>query len=211
MQHTLTRLDHGLEFIGAHLATDFLNTSSYRYDKTRAHEHIQTYADLVEFARQAGEIGAALARRLIAQAEAQPEKAAQIYRRAVALREATWTAFSRIAHEREAPREAVDLISAEAADTQAHARLDRVLDGWQWQWPDDDMARPLWPIARAAADLLTSEDRRLLRECADDTCAWMFVDRTKNHSRRWCNENTCGSRTKVRAFRQRQKRVARAR
>src|SRR5436309_168443 len=127
MQHTLTRLDHGLEFIGAHLATDFLNTSSYRYDKTRAHEHIQTYADLVEFARQAGEIGAALARRLIAQAEAQPEKAAQIYRRAVA------------------------------------------------------------------------------------TCACMFVDRNKSRSRRWCNEKTCGSRTTVRAFRQRQKRVARAR
>src|SRR5207247_2708197 len=113
VQRTGAGRGEGREVGGGRLGTEVLNTSSYRYDKTRAHEHIQTYADLVEFARQAGEIGAALARRLIAQAEAQPEKAAQIYRRAVALREATWTAFSRIAHEREAPREAVDLISAE--------------------------------------------------------------------------------------------------
>lgn len=212
MQHTLTVLDHGLEFVGAHLAADFLNTSSFRYDKARAHDHIQTYADLVEFARQAGEVSPALARRLIAEAETRPEKAAQIHRRAAALREAAWVAFSKIAHEKEAPRESVETISAEAADAQAHARLVKMDDGWQWQWPDDDIARPLWPIARAAADLLTNEqDRRLLRECADDTCAWMFVDRTKNHSRRWCNENTCGSRAKVRAFRQRQKRATRSR
>ena len=211
MQHTLTVLDHGLEFIGAHLATDFLNTSSFRYDKARAHEHIQTYADLVDFARQAGEISAGLARRLIAEAEAHPENAARIYRRSAALREAAWLAFSRIAHGKEPPRDAVEIISAEAADAQGHARLVKMDDGWRWQWPDDDIARPLWPIARAAADLLTSEDRVLVRECADDTCAWMFVDRTKNHSRRWCNENTCGSRMKVRAFRQRQKRAARAR
>ena len=211
MQHTLTVFDHGFEFIGAHLATDFLNTSSFRYDKGRAHEHIQTYADLVEFARQAGEISAPLARRLIAEAEAHPEKAAHVYRRTVTLREAAWLALSRIAHEKEPPRESVDVISAEAAEAQAHARLVRADDGWRWQWPDDDMSRPLWPIARAAADLLTSEDRHLLRECSDDTCAWMFVDRTKNHSRRWCSENTCGSRAKVRAFRQRQKRATRAR
>jgi predicted RNA-binding Zn ribbon-like protein len=213
MQHTLTVLDHGLEFIGAHLAADFVNTSSFRYDKARAHEHIQTYADLVEFARQAGEISGSVARRLIADAEARPEKAAQVYRRAVALREATFAALSRLAHDKEPPREAVETISAEAADAQAHARLVKTEAGWRWQWPlEEDMARPLWPIARAAADLLTSdEDRRLVRECADETCAWMFVDRTKNHSRRWCKENTCGSRSKVRAFRQRQKRAARAR
>jgi len=70
--------------------------------------------------------------------------------------------------------------------------------------------RPLWPIARAVADVLIHEENRsLLRECADDTCAWLFVDRTKNHSRRWCDMNTCGTRNKMREYRERQKRVAR--
>jgi predicted RNA-binding Zn ribbon-like protein len=83
--------------------------------------------------------------------------------------------------------------------------------GFTWDWPEtDELARPLWPIARAASDVLTNDaDRGLLRECADGTCAWLFLDHTKNHSRRWCDMATCGSRNKVREFRERQKRVAR--
>jgi len=63
--------------------------------------------------------------------------------------------------------------------------------GHAWEWTETD------ELPRAH-----------LRECADDTCAWL-IDRTKNHSRRWCDMNTCGSRNKVRDFRERHKRVAR--
>jgi predicted RNA-binding Zn ribbon-like protein len=82
-------------------------------------------------------------------------------------------------------------------------------DGYTWSWGEsDDLARALWPIARGAVDVLTSaQERARLRECASDTCAWVFIDRTKNHSRRWCDMAGCGNRAKGRAFRARQKRT----
>jgi predicted RNA-binding Zn ribbon-like protein len=210
MQHIASVLDHGFEFIGGDLSTDFTNTKSGRYESP-GHEHVQTYADLVEFARQAGVLRPAGAKTLIAEAERRPERATQIHRRAVALREAIWRAFARIAQGRQPSEDDIELISREAADALGHAQVVRADDGFSWTWPEtDDLARPLWPIARAASDVLTSaEDRAHLRECADDTCAWLFVDRTKNHSRRWCDMSTCGSRNKMRDYRERRKRVAR--
>ncbi len=212
MQHIPTVLDHGFEFIGGDLSTDFTNTRSGRYDDA-GHDHIQRYADLVEFTRQAGVISAATAKRLIAEATRRPDQAMQVQRRAVALREAIWRVFVALAKGDRPPAADVELVGAEAADAMAHARVARTAAGFTWQWPEtDDLARPLWPIARAASDVLTSDDDRpRLRECADDTCAWLFVDRTKNHSRRWCDMSTCGSRNKVREFRERQRRAVRAR
>lgn len=210
MQHVPTVLDHGFEFIGGDLSTDFVNTKSGRLDGP-GHEHIQTYADLVEFVRLAGHLRPADAKRLLAEAETRPEKATQIHRRAVALREAAFRAYERVIQGREPSPADLGVIGAEAAEARGRARFGKVDGGFGWGWPEgDDLARPLWPIAHAAAEVLVSEvDRSQLRECADDTCAWLFVDRTKNHSRRWCDMNTCGSRNKVREFRQRQKRAAR--
>ena len=210
MQHIPTVLDHGFEYIGGDLSTDFTNTRSGRYEPP-GHEHIQTYADVVEFTRQAGAIRPSEAKRLIAEAEIGSEKATQVYRRAVALREAIWRSFARIAQGRDPAPQDVEVIGTEAADAGAQARLVKTGDAFGWAWSETaDLARPLWPIARAASELLMSDlDRTQLRECADDTCAWLFVDRTKNHSRRWCDMNSCGSRNKVREFRQRQKKAAR--
>jgi predicted RNA-binding Zn ribbon-like protein len=210
MQHIPTVLDHGFEYIGADLSTDFTNTKSGRTDPP-GHEHVQTYADVVEFARQAGALKPAQANRLIDAAEKRPDRATQIHRRSVALREAIWRAFSRIAHEKEPAREDIELIGSEAAEAMANARVVRDGAGFGWEWPEaDDLARPLWPIARAASDVLTkAEERSRLRECSDDTCSWLFVDRTKNHSRRWCEMETCGNRAKQRRFQTRQKRIAR--
>jgi predicted RNA-binding Zn ribbon-like protein len=55
-------------------------------------------------------------------------------------------------------------------------------------------------VARAAADLLVSPERALVRECASGTCSWLFVDRSRTHQRRWCSMKTCGNRAKARRF-----------
>ena len=86
MQHIPTVLDHGFEYIGGDIAADFANTTSNRYDPDQLHEHIQTYADLVEFARLGELIRPGFARRLIGLAERHPDKALQVYRRSAAFR-----------------------------------------------------------------------------------------------------------------------------
>jgi predicted RNA-binding Zn ribbon-like protein len=210
LQHIATVLDHGFEYIGGDLSTDFTNTRSGRYEES-GHEHVRTYADIVEFARLAGALKPSEARRLIVEAESWPEKAAQMHRRGVALREAIWRGYTRIAYGKEPAREDVEVIAAEAAEAAARARLVKNGESFSWQWPEtDELSRPLWPIARAASDLLTSDgDLRHIRECSGDTCAWLFVDRTKNHTRRWCEMETCGNRAKQARLRQRTTRGAR--
>jgi len=42
--------------------------------------------------------------------------------------------------------------------------------------------------------------------CNGDNCGWLFIDSSKNHSRRWCDMRDCGNRAKIRRHRLRQKR-----
>jgi predicted RNA-binding Zn ribbon-like protein len=60
-------------------------------------------------------------------------------------------------------------------------------------------------VARSAADLLVSSARTDVRECASETCSWLFLDLSPRRSRRWCSMKTCGNRDKVRRFYARQR------
>jgi predicted RNA-binding Zn ribbon-like protein len=60
-------------------------------------------------------------------------------------------------------------------------------------------------VSRAAAELLIGEDIGYVRQCASDDCSWLFLDKTKNHRRRWCDMKSCGNRDKARRYYQRQK------
>ena len=44
-----------------------------------------------------------------------------------------------------------------------------------------------------------------LKTCASEECRWIFYDRSKPASRRWCSSALCGNRHKTRAYRQRQR------
>jgi len=60
-------------------------------------------------------------------------------------------------------------------------------------------------IAWAAAQFLTSPELARLGLCANPECGWMFLDSTRNHSRRWCSMQDCGSRAKARRYYRRRK------
>ncbi len=66
-----------------------------------------------------------------------------------------------------------------------------------------DMAEALGRLARQAVDELTGPRRGRLRACGDETCAGIFLDDTGR--RRWCADERCGVRARVRAHRARQK------
>jgi predicted RNA-binding Zn ribbon-like protein len=58
--------------------------------------------------------------------------------------------------------------------------------------------RILGPVAWAAMDLLRSDELDRLKQCPAHDCHWLFLDRSKNGSRRWCEMSTCGDRAKKR-------------
>jgi predicted RNA-binding Zn ribbon-like protein len=67
-----------------------------------------------------------------------------------------------------------------------------------------DWAWALAEIVASAEQLLATSDPRRLKSCANPGCTWMFLDESRNQSRRWCDPATCGNLITVREFRRRQ-------
>jgi predicted RNA-binding Zn ribbon-like protein len=94
------------------------------------------------------------------------------------------------------------LLNAAVQQAGEHARIIHANRAFVWEWitPESHLTSILWPIARDAAELLTAGPLELVRECAAETCGWLFLDTTKNHRRRWCDMKTCGNRNKARRY-----------
>jgi predicted RNA-binding Zn ribbon-like protein len=202
----IPRADHDVEFIGGSLGLDFANTLGGMHTAP-SHEHIVEYADLVEFCRLAGTISPTQGRRLIEEAARQPARAAAVLRRAIALREAIWRVFDAYAKDGRAEGADLAIIHEEELAALRHARFQPSASDVEYAWSDElVLDRPLWAIARSAAELRRSKaDLGRVRECGSDTCEWLFIDKSRNHTRRWCDMNDCGNAAKVRRFRQRQR------
>jgi predicted RNA-binding Zn ribbon-like protein len=169
-------------------------------------ERLVDYAALLRWSSEAESLTPARARRLGRVAGDQPAVAAKALERALALREAIFEVFSADAHGKAPPPAELARLNSELESALAHARVERSAAGFAWAWAfDDEPDAPLWPNARAAAELLVSPERRLVRECASETCLWLFVDRTRNHGRRWCEMKGCGNLSKVRRHRKRRR------
>jgi predicted RNA-binding Zn ribbon-like protein len=191
---------------GGALCLDFANTVSHRHLPQRRAEHLDTYGDLVTFAEQSDLIPPKLAASLRARASHSHAEARSALRRAIVLREVLYRAFSAVAAGRHARPDDVQQINDSALDALKHRQLTRANDGYRWEWQSngsDPLDRIVWPIAQSAADLLTSEDRAAIRECGAPDCEWLFLDQSRNGSRRWCDMKSCGNRQKARRHYQR--------
>lgn len=183
----------------------FVNTLDNRGDEQLT-ELLTEYADLTAFAVQTETLDASEARQLIVLAETRPDDAATVLSAAIALRETLYRIFSALAAERMPDTGDLQILNDELRATLGNVELVRSADVIEWGWvAQPDLRRPLWPIVRSAADLLTSGEGGRVRECAAHDCAWLFFDESRNRSRRWCNMQTCGNRAKVDRFRARQR------
>jgi predicted RNA-binding Zn ribbon-like protein len=188
------------------LALDLANTVSRRGDPTRRKDHLESYRDLIAFARQSGVISSKQAGELTAYAEQHGSQARRSFQQAIRLREAIYEVFSAIAQGKSPPAEDVSLIGNFAREALQHRSLARMNGGYRWEWQakaDAPLDRILWPMAQAAADLLTSEEVAIVRWCEAPDCEWLFLDHSRNRSRRWCDMTTCGNRQKARRHYQR--------
>jgi predicted RNA-binding Zn ribbon-like protein len=200
----IPRADHDFEFVGGSVALDFANTLGGMHTAP-THEHLVEYKDLVDFGRSAATVSRLEARRLMEEGARQPARAAAVLRRAIALREAIWRVFAAFATNERAEAAGLATIQEEELAALKHGRFEQSGSNVTYRWSDElTLDRPLWEIARAAAELLRSKgDLARVRECGSDTCEWLFIDKSRNHSRRWCDMNDCGNTAKVRRYRQR--------
>jgi predicted RNA-binding Zn ribbon-like protein len=195
-----------VKFIAGSLCLDFTNTVGGRTD-TVLRDKLLHYSDLLEFAHGAGDISAARVRLLQRAAAAQPARAVAILTRARELREALYRIFrGSVEGRRPAPRD-LQILSSELSTARSHERLAPAGRVYTWAWDDESaLDRVLWPVARSAAALLTSPDLKRVRRCGGFQCGWLFLDTSRNHTRRWCSMEDCGNRAKVKRFREREQR-----
>jgi predicted RNA-binding Zn ribbon-like protein len=192
-----------LDLCGGDPALDFVNTLGGARDGPWDDEWLLDYGHLAAWSRHAGLMAEPPVDLLLERAAAEPDQAARAHRAALTLREAMYRAFA--AHAGGVPAAAEDLAAVAAAYHQGlgYARLvpGQRRNDWTWDAHEDDLRRPLWPVAHAAIELLRSERLERLRQCGH--CRWLFLDASKNHSRRWCSMAHCGSDAKVRRARAR--------
>lgn len=72
----------------------------------------------------------------------------------------------------------------------------------------DDAAGALAQVVAGVVEASVSGTWERLKICPEDTCAWVFYDRSKNRSRRWCTMDVCGNRAKTRGYRARRRATA---
>lgn len=190
------------------LCLDFANTQDW-HASLHPVETLYDYTDLLSWSRQQGILTDGEAQDLERSSGRRPVEAGRVYREALVLREAIYEIFVAYVHGK--PIAGGDLATLNGAIKSAYHHLHLCVDEgaftWDWAGEDGQFDRLLWPVAYSAASLLTTP--RLLErvgQCADERgCGWLFLDMSKNHTRRWCDIKDCGNRAKQRRHYQRKK------
>jgi predicted RNA-binding Zn ribbon-like protein len=197
------------ELIGGNVCLDFINTLDDRRS-AQPKELLRNYYELARFGEDTGLLPPKLVDFLFENVHTMPGDAADALRRAINLREAMYEVFSALMNRKTVPQAAMDTLNAYIQDAALHSRL--VPHEERCAWRFDNMGSALdamlWPIARAAAELLVSSDLALIRACSSPSCQWLFLDTSKNRHRRWCSMKQCGNRAKARKFYARKKESA---
>lgn len=195
--------------IGGHLSLDFANTAGSRTPEGKE-ERLHRFEDLLIWSERAGAVPSAEIPALRTAARGDPAGATRVLGRALKLREALYRIFSAQAAGQEYRPSDLDVLNAVLRDAVAHRALTSkgTATGWEWVDGRSELSRVLWPIALAAAELLTGGDIGRVKECGNVPCSWLFLDRSRNRSRRWCEMSDCGNRVKVRAFAARRRKKA---
>jgi predicted RNA-binding Zn ribbon-like protein len=180
------------EFVADALCLDFCNTINF--GRANTNERLRTYADLVLWGELAGSLAAGQVGRL------DIVRGDEALHSARSLRAVLHRIFAGIAYERSPLPADLAALNDTLSRVLPHLRIAERSDTFNFVWDADsrDADRMLWPVAHAAMELLTGPHVGYVRQCSGDGCSWLFLDQTRNHSRRWCSMEHCGNRMKMR-------------
>ena len=194
------------EFIAGALCLDFANTihDSHAEDKR---EELHAIADLLQWAAEAGLLSTADHRRLAAYYQRSPRAAAAALAKAISVRDLLVAIFASVANGRSASPQLLSALNSALAQVPGLLRVHKGARGMEREWTSvaDGLQKVLFTVLTSAAELLASDRSGRIRECGAADCTWLFVDESRNRSRRWCDMNACGNRMKARRYYQRAK------
>jgi predicted RNA-binding Zn ribbon-like protein len=192
------------KYVGGDPSIEIVNTVDWT-DRGLESERLTDYERLTRWAEGAGVLTPAAAEQLRRRAARRPEEAAAVYESARWLRWVLQRLFTAVATG-EPPGLALDELNDLLADTLGRLRVvpteSRPSESpalrWGWDGAGERLDSVLWPVVRSAAELLASDEAGRVRVCGGPDCGWMYVDRSRNGLRRWCQMGSCGTKEKSR-------------
>jgi predicted RNA-binding Zn ribbon-like protein len=180
-----------------HPALELVNTLDMRFSAD-PQELLPSYGNLLRFAAQLGLLTTEQARKLAR--SARPQDGQRVLAAAAELREALAAVLYPWVDGDKPAKAQVEILEKHFHAAALHRSLGSGKERLVWSWSgfEQQAELPLWKLAQSASDLLVSEDAKQVKVCGDPTCRWLFLDVSKNHTRRWCDMKICGNRMKAR-------------
>jgi predicted RNA-binding Zn ribbon-like protein len=190
-----------LSLLGGRLCLDFVNTLDWR-GTDQPVEYLHTYHDFVVWSRYVGMISDREAERLLRLAEIDSLGGRAVVRDAIELRETIHRIFSTIAGGMPVAEQDLLIFNRYLGTAMQSSEIIQQDQHFVWD-TNGDLEKLDWvlnPLVRSAADLLVSPELRRVKKCGDPGCGWLFLDTSRNLSRRWCDMRDCGNRAKASRF-----------
>lgn len=201
MAKTTTILE--MDLAGGAACLDFVNTA---LDEKVRVERLHNYDDLLILAGRTKLLSEELLGELAALASEVPDEALKILMKARQVRESMLEIFIGLA----TGKQDFSLRQMKTFNQNINEALSKrkfVFDSdklsSRWAQPGKDLMQPVWSFCLSAYDLLVTKDQRMIKQCGG--CPWVFIDETKNHRRKWCDMQTCGTNQKARRYYRRKK------
>jgi predicted RNA-binding Zn ribbon-like protein len=187
------------EFIGGAVCLDFANTIHNARAKDRE-EELHAIADLLQWAKEAGLLSPVDHDCLTLHYSRNSREATAALTKAITIRDLLLSIFICIANGRSLPSQRLSELNSALAQFPGLMRVQKYSDRIEKEWTStaDGLQQVLFAVLTSAAELLASDRVRRVRECASADCTWLFVDESRNRSRRWCEMGACGNRMKAR-------------
>jgi predicted RNA-binding Zn ribbon-like protein len=192
--------DRPFELIAGHPLLDFVNTLDWRFREEGPEELLPSFGDLLRFSAQSGLLTAKQIRQIVRTTTESAAADALVACRE--LREAAADVLYAAVDDRHPAASQIKTLDRFFKEAREHQRMAWSGSRLLWEWPASECgaALPFWMLSLSAARLLTSDDMGRLRACEKPDCRWLFLDTSKNHTRRWCDMKICGNRMKARRF-----------
>jgi len=192
---------------GGWLSLDFVNTVSNRNVEPPQFDYFTSYPIILDWTKRVNLLKTSEAKILEKYALEHPIESAKSWIRALEAREMLFTIFQCIVNSKTPPAREQSLfntwLSRSLRKSQVEFGNGTSSVRASWNIAPEDLDKPIYPIIKSAYDLLLGGQLHRIKECG--TCGWLFLDKSKNRSRKWCNMDTCGSQQKSKNYYHRKK------
>ena len=192
------------EFIAGALCLDFANTI-HNFRAEDKEEDLRATSDLLQWANEAGLLSGADHDRLTAHCKRNPREAAAALAKGTVIRDMLLSIFAGIANGRSISAQRLSELNSALVEAPGLLRAVKKSDRIETEWMSaaEGLSQVFFAVLTSAAQLLASDCLTRVRECASADCTWLFIDESRNRSRRWCDMSACGNRMKARLHYQR--------